>query len=251
MLQEVARSAKKAVIRRPRDAALSTEDLLTVEMGFDRGELLGGVNAFLFVEGRADQAVLDGLYGTRVRELGVRVLPVHGQRKQAGVLDMELLLSYLSTPIAVLFDSVTDDDVRHLRASRKARLGALSDARRDERHTVATILEAATRAERAIEILALGMPDIFFTIDESAVKASHPGYPGHESAEAEFARASPTPGTQPRANASARKDFYSRAYGIGWSAEQLGAYAATMRALGLDSPALASVMDTVERLTLA
>lgn len=52
--------------------------LLAEEMGFDRGELLTTVRQLLFVEGRADQIVLEALFGCELRRFGVAVVPFHG-----------------------------------------------------------------------------------------------------------------------------------------------------------------------------
>jgi AAA domain, putative AbiEii toxin, Type IV TA system len=244
VLQEVARGGAKAIIQRPRAKALGALDLLTAEMGFDRGELLAAVNAFLFVEGLADRAVLEALYGERLAAAGVSVLAVHGQRKQAGVLDMELLLRYMGTPVSVLLDSVTDDDVRRLRRSRSARLVALADGRRDERHTIATILEAEARSERRVEVFALGLPDIFDALDARAITELHPQYPGHAQAASDL----PQGGSRP--NAATRKQLYKERYDVRWSAGDLGRYAKKMRQLGLRSPALDHVIDAVERIAI-
>lgn len=49
-----------------------------MDLGFDRGELLATVAVILFVEGRADKAVLDALVGPELRAHGTAIVPMHG-----------------------------------------------------------------------------------------------------------------------------------------------------------------------------
>ena len=57
---------------------LSALDQLSAEMGFDRAELLTLTRRLLFVEGRADQTVLEALFGAELRRCGTRVIRMQG-----------------------------------------------------------------------------------------------------------------------------------------------------------------------------
>src|SRR5262249_13767782 len=79
--------------------------LLCEEMGFDRGELLSTVQQLLFVEGRADQIVLETLFGRVLRRLGVVVVPIHGVGRLHRVVEAELLFRFTSARIRVMVDN--------------------------------------------------------------------------------------------------------------------------------------------------
>jgi hypothetical protein len=61
-VHEVIRAGPLAVIERVDMASFDAQTLLAREMGFDRGELFARWNAFLFVEGLGDLAVLEELF---------------------------------------------------------------------------------------------------------------------------------------------------------------------------------------------
>ena len=237
-------------VRRPAGAALVPVDLeqftphaqLAREMGFDRGEMLAQWNAFLFVEGAGDVAVFENLFAERLTSARILISAVHGHRHHAGLLEMQLLLRGTATPIAALLDGVSEADIQRIRsdgAFREEMLGA-----RDERGTVASIVKAEIETGRQVEIVTVGKSDIFDLLDEDAIRqVCSDKFPGHDAALRDFRRAG-------GGNASVRKDFYWKQYGVAVRPRSLARIASTMRESGRIPEILEDALDRVERLSL-
>jgi hypothetical protein len=243
-VHQVLRGTHAAVVDAVDLGQFTAHDLLAREMGFDRGEMLSRWRAFLFVEGAADEAVLSELYGERLERARILVTPVHGHRNHAGLLEMQLLLRGTATPIAALFDGISEETIQRIRDDSGHREDMLKA--RDERATVAGIVKAEHRAGRAVEILTIGEADIFDLLDEDAIRAITPrrSFEGHETARRAFRDAG-------GGNTAKRKAFYRQRYGISMTPGTMRAIARGMRDRGLAVPTLEDRIDRVERLALA
>lgn len=216
---------------------------LAREMGFDRGEMLSRWKALLFVEGAGDVAVLEELYGERLRRNGIMLSAVHGHASHLALLEMQLLLTGISTPVAALVDGISAEELERIRRDHRHRKAMLRQ--QDERATVARIVEAEIAGGRQIELLPLGAPDIFDVLSEDAIRDIHGDrYPGHAIAQRLF---NATGG----GNAKSRKQFYRRSYGVLFTTRNLRRVAERMRARGTAAPRLDSLIDRVELLALS
>lgn len=218
------------------------------EMGFDRGELLTRWRAFLFVEGRTDLAVLEELLGREIRDARICLLPVFGHRNHAGLIDMATLTLGTAAPVAALFDAISDADVEQLRnadARRRAEARGLSG----ELGTVANIIELELRREgRRVEIIGIGVPDIFDLLDEAVIRrltSRHHGgnrFPGHKAAREAFA-------AEGGGNAAKYKTFIRDRFGVSTSERQMRLVAREMVRRGVPAPnELQDVVLRVDRL---
>jgi energy-coupling factor transporter ATP-binding protein EcfA2 len=246
---ELVREGGEAVVRRFDIEGFRPDDQLARAMGFDRGELLSRWRAFLFVEGRADLAVIEELFEDRLLESGVCVLPVHGHRNHAGLLDMAVLALGTAAPIAALFDGITDAEIQSLR-----RLDAegrhRERTRRDELGTVVRIIDLELEHDRSIDILTVGAPDIFDLLDEDAIRrvsstsARLKAFPGHEQARAQFERCG-------GGNAGTYKAFLQREYGVKTSEKTIRRITRRMKDMGHVPVQLDELLMRLERLALA
>jgi energy-coupling factor transporter ATP-binding protein EcfA2 len=165
---------------------LEAVDQLSEEMGFDRGELLASIDQILFVEGRADQIVLEGLLQRELRRMGIAIVPIHGVGRLHRVAEAEALFRYTSAAIAVLVDNDVAGEVPELRNDPEKLEKALRDKRHTERQAVAQLLRTAAMAEREVEVVSIPTVDIFFLLDEGVIGERFPLYPGHDTALAEW-----------------------------------------------------------------
>jgi putative AbiEii toxin of type IV toxin-antitoxin system len=159
--------------------------LMTEEMGFDRGELLTSVQQLLFVEGRADQTVLETLFGRDLRRLGVVVVPIHSVGRLQRVAEAEVLFRLTSARIRVLVDNDIANTVPALRSDREQLESALRQKKNTELQAVAQLLRTAIQAERdsELEVLSIPVADMFFLLDDGIIGELYRDYPGHDEAE--------------------------------------------------------------------
>ena len=219
-LHQVIREEHGAAVL-PLDAAeLGPHDQLARELGFDRGELLSRWRAFLFVEGQADVAVLEELYGDRLHRNAILLTQVLGHRGHAGLVEMQLLIKGAATPIAALFDGITHDDIERIRTDARHRAAMLNVD--DERATVARIAQTELENDRRIELLTVEEPDVFDCLSERVICGLYPRFVGHAAAKAAFQAAG-------GGNAKKRKAFYKRAYGVPTTPQGLRGIARRMR----------------------
>lgn len=248
---EVFRSANQATLKAFDITAFSPHAQLARAIGLDRGELLSRWRAFLFVEGLADAAVIEELCAETLAHTRIRVVPVHGHRHHAGLLDMTLLVDAVSVPIAVLLDSISQQDVADLRAcSARDRARAMEEG--SELGTAARIIDLELKRERSIEIFTIGVYDIFDLLDEQVIRdlsrprASSSTFPGHAAARASFSYASR------RRDQAGYKKFLADTYGVSTNATAMRRVARTMHDRGIPVPkAIADVLTDVERLAIS
>jgi predicted ATPase len=232
---EVVRVGGSAALRRFDVAEFDPRSLLAQTMGFDRGEMLARWRAFLFVEGVGDVAVFEGLFRERLNDLRIRVLPVHGHRQHTGLFDMQVLAMSTTTPIAALLDGVSEAEIQKVRNSTGYRGWARSEP--SEIGTVAKILDLEEE-KRPIEILTIGVPDIFDLLDVESIRAvaekREQVFPGHPEARDAFERSG-------GGNAASYKRFVSREYGVVVIESKLREIASLMN----DKGALPRVLEDV------
>jgi energy-coupling factor transporter ATP-binding protein EcfA2 len=152
----------------PRD--LNALDPVMRALGFDRGELLAMHRAVLFVEGATDRAVIEALYGQRLRELGVWIQPFHGVRTHRHMTEAETLLRVLGPPFHVLVDNMSDDERVSVLALTEPELKHMAKkAPSDEARFVAAIRLASLREGRDVLVHAIPTRDILGLLDDEVV----------------------------------------------------------------------------------
>jgi hypothetical protein len=162
---------------------LAAMDQISAEMGFDRGELLSSIRTLLFVEGRADQIVLERLYKRELHAAGIVVVPVHGVFRFNGVIEAEALWRFTAATIAVLVDNDISASVERIRYDAEKREEARRQRNNVELQQIASFLETAMQAERDVEVLSISPFDMFGLLDEQILMERFPGFPGHSVAE--------------------------------------------------------------------
>lgn len=215
-------------------------DQLSSELGFDRGELLSSIRLLLFVEGRADQIVLETLYRPELRRLGVEVVPVHGVFKFSGILEAEVLWKYTAAEIAVLVDNdiaKEATDIQHIASKRRE---AMAQRRNVELQQIASLLETAVRAERDLTVYSIPTFDMFGMLDDSILKERFPLYPGHQTAEQNWHKENET--SDPKIS---RKPFMKREYGVDFDTGTFEEVASEMAAQGLRPHALTAIFAAI------
>jgi predicted ATPase len=162
---------------------LAAMDQISAEMGFDRGELLSSIRTLLFVEGRADQIVLERLYKRELHAAGITVVPVHGVFRFAGVIEAEALWKFTAASIAVLVDNDISTAVEEIQYDAEKREQARRQRNNVELQQIASFLETAIQAERDVEVLSISPFDMFGLLDEQILMKRFPDFPGHAAAE--------------------------------------------------------------------
>jgi hypothetical protein len=215
------------------------------ELGLDRGELLTMVRVLLWVEGRHDEAVLEGLFADRLRAAGIAVIPIHGFSRSSGILDAETLLRYTEAKPAVWLDRVPEDVVAVLRDDPGAAQRIQGDRKgySDESRQAAKLALAARAQDREIEFMPHPGDDIIDLLDERTIKELVPDYPDQAEAGRAFRAAGLSGGR-------ARKRFLEEQYGFHVSPVTLGDIARRMREKGAVPAALQELIDRCERLAL-
>lgn len=178
------RVSKQMNVRAFDVSEITALDHVASEVGFDRGELLSSVSLFLFVEGRADQIVLETLYGSDLRRLGAVVVPVHGVFKFSGIIEAEVLWRFTAAEAVVLVDNNVANRVREIQFDAEARREARSQRSNTELQQIANLLETAIALERDVTVLSIPTFDMFGVLDEDLLMAKFPDFPGHASAKA-------------------------------------------------------------------
>jgi AAA domain, putative AbiEii toxin, Type IV TA system len=154
------------------------------EMGFDRGELLSGIELVLFVEGEADRRLLVATFAAELHQAGIVIVPIHGAKdaEGKGIVDSEMVLRFTSAKLAIMLDKVTVPAFLELKMSRAARdaAGGKSGSGIELRHLARTV-QRALELDRDIELIPIGADDIFDLIDEEILRERF-AFPGHAAA---------------------------------------------------------------------
>jgi hypothetical protein len=188
---------------------LAASDEIAGEMGFDRGELLSSVAAFVFVEGQADKLFLDAVAGQRLHHAGVALVPIHGavDAEKKGIVDSEIVLSWTAARLAILLDNLLEDEWSALQADPDYCAEQARKAKKTELRAMARVLVRAEEVGRTITPLGIAGDDIFDLIDNDVVRDRFPTFPGHAEARAAWQAASAVEHIN-------WKTFYRDQYGI-------------------------------------
>jgi len=226
--------------------AVSSDELtamseIATEIGLNRGQLLAGVHALLFVEGRADQVIVEALYRERLRDMGVALVPLSGAGNHAQLFESDLLLRYHTAPIALMLDNVSEAQLRSLQDDEQMLELALRGKKvSTEIKTMAHVIKNARRHGREILLLAHTGRDIFDLLDADLLRQRYPDFPGHGPAQRAY--------DEQRASKEAnRKTYYTTRFGVRWDLPELIVIADRMAATGATHPELDAIMDSVER----
>lgn len=82
------------------------------DLGLLPSDLLRRTRAFLLVEGAHDEALIDELFGDRLRRARVQILPLRGATKLAGTIDSRVLFDFTSAVLVALLDNQDIEEVR-------------------------------------------------------------------------------------------------------------------------------------------
>jgi hypothetical protein len=220
---------------------IRASDQIAAEMGYDRGELLSRVDDFLFVEGRADQVVIEELYGEELRRQGIEVIPVHGNFKFPGILEAEVFSKYTNARMSILVDNDIAEAVKAIRFNAAARNAALQQRKNPELQQVAGLIETAMRTERIPEVFSIPSFDMFGMLDEGLLKKRFPAFPGHMDARRQWLSArngSATPNI-------GRKRFLEKEYAIDLSVDMFRDIARQMKRDGIRPNVLTGILAEI------
>jgi putative AbiEii toxin of type IV toxin-antitoxin system/OLD-like protein len=224
----------------PRDLAALDPEI--EQLGFDRGEMLALFRAVLFVEGPTDRAVVETLYASRLRELGVLVLPFHGVGSHRRILEAETLLRVLGPPFYLLVDNMTHAEQQRIESAHADELKAVVESQdcSDELRFAARIRLGGLREGRDVIILGISPRDILGTLADEAVRdvlcslrPNKPTYPGF-TAVLDEAAASDT-----------HYDKVLRRYGVEKEVDLFAAFASAVVAGGHATSELDAVLDAL------
>lgn len=188
---------------------LAASDEIAREMGFDRGELLSSVAAFVFVEGQADKLFLDAVAGERLHHAGVALVPIHGavDAEKKGIVDSELVLSWTAARLAILLDNLMEEEWSALQGDANYCAEQARKAKKTELRAMARVLVRSGEVGRTIAPLGIPGDDIFDLIEDDVVRERFPKFPGHSEARAAWHAASAIKQVN-------WKTFYLNEYGI-------------------------------------
>jgi hypothetical protein len=231
---QVTRMGEQVSIQAINPADLRQLDQLAIEMGFDRGELLTLVNAWLVVEGLTDKKVLDILFPTELRSAGIEVVPLHGTSNWQAVLDSDALWRFTTAKVAVMFDKIPAEKIAEMQRMSASDLEALrrSSSEPNEIKDLARLVAAVQRQGKTIEPIANPLPDMLDHLDETAIKGVFPKFPGHEAADAAWRKH----------NKGRRSAFLRRNYDVEKTPEAFGEIAAKMAARGIKPSGLVEIL---------
>jgi hypothetical protein len=209
-------------------------------MGYDRGELLSTLTVWLVVEGPTDRAVLDVLFAGRLHRAGVAVVPLHGTARWQGLLEADALWRYVTAPVAVMFDNVGSREVQELNDASEQELEAISRGAQhpNELRDLAKLIRTARSWGRQVHPVPGDGADIFSHLDDDAVRAVFPDYPGRAEAEKRWQRH----------NKGSHDRFLRERFGVVKDPEKFAAIAEEMVRKGATAPALDEAVEFCEQL---
>ncbi len=227
---------------------LGATDDIAQEMGFDRGELLTSVAAFVFVEGQADKLMLEAFCAAELHHAGIALIPIHGavHADRKGVVDSELVLGWTAARIAVLLDNLAEDEWSRLQSDPDYCREQSRKSKKLELKAMAQILVRAKELGRDIIPVGIPVPDIFDLLDDSTITDLYPAFPGHAAARAAFDEHSETASQK-----MGWKAFYKDTYGIAVEPSLFAEIGAQMAARGARSDALSELIERIKNLSTA
>ncbi|MDO9410073.1 AAA family ATPase [Patulibacter sp.] len=160
---------------------LRAADEITDAMGWGMGELATLFETVLFVEGQADEQILNRLFAAELRAAGILVTPIHGLSKVRAIPFARVLSEFLpAMRIALMVDALTDDEISALRAMDKDALLKVSRSGTTEQAAVALLLLAMGSGQDAAIIVSHGAEDAIELFDDEVLLKVLPKYPGRE-----------------------------------------------------------------------
>jgi hypothetical protein len=178
-------------IRRPHSATLAVPiprrrldalDIASSELGYDRGELLTIRRVFAFVEGEVDRLVYQELFGEQLRRAGIELIPMHGTKKMAAIIEADLLFDLTRQRVAVVVDNIVEQTLPNPYDEKALRAAARGQRAFDEelRKVCELHLQALTKG-RHVHAYAIPSPDIIAELDAAAIRETQGcRYPGRE-----------------------------------------------------------------------
>jgi hypothetical protein len=165
-----------------------------LELGILKSDVLANVRLFLLVEGEHEKVVLDVLFGSRLRALGVRVIAMRGGAAVSGIIDSQFLFTCTDATIMVLLDNVSAESVQTTWAAARARAqrGELDEAREevlqwsrqdprmkrrsDERAWLSELMTAALSSgeHERVEVHGLAEPDLIYYVPSESFVGDRP-----------------------------------------------------------------------------
>lgn len=161
---------------------ISADEDLARCLGWTRGELFASLETILFVEGIADQVVLDELFSGDLRAAGIVVCPIHGMTRAPAIAAAELVHRMPDVRLALLIDDLPPSVIDELKAmshdelEHRAKSGPLST---EEKGVIDLLRQLRAQSRDKLEIYTHEAPDVIALLDEDALAAELPGYPGH------------------------------------------------------------------------
>lgn len=149
--------------------ALDLASAVTREMGLTRGELLNRFRYVLFVEGLVDVLVIRGLYGQLFDEAGILILPIHGVDEAASLAEMELFGRIVDIGGGLLVD--------HARSDRLPPRPLGPNPTKEEQ-AIHELHRRLKKRGRNLDTFGLRREDIIAYLDERAIQAELPQFPG-------------------------------------------------------------------------
>jgi hypothetical protein len=224
---------------------VSADEDLAQSLGWTRGELFTSLETILFVEGVADQRILEAFFSVQLRAAGILVSPIHGITKAPAIAAAELIRMMPGVRRALLVDGLAADSIDELKAMNNDQLEAHSKDRKasTEGQAIAALLrELPQPARDALEIYPHEAPDVIALLDETALAAELPAYPGHAAMRRQLAE---QPADNPRSWKSLMAEFGFRKNDPGWQIDLVERLIARMQNDGSRPRELQDVIERV------
>jgi hypothetical protein len=196
-------------------ASLENLDAVVRELGFDRGELLATVGCFLLVEGIHDQIVLETVFADQLRQAGVYIVPLRGGSRRS-LLDTDALWRFTTAPVALALDHIDPNVLANAQAGNSEALQRLRHAdASSESKAAGALLEQMVGGERRLHLLSHPGTDLIDALDDDAVRAAFPDYPGAAAMQAAWqAHVDAERKADRVVRANQRKGWIAHTYGI-------------------------------------
>jgi hypothetical protein len=146
---------------------LAPHSAITRQMGLTSGELLSLVRYVLFVEGPVDEIVLSGFYGDLLADAAIALVPFHGIDEVKALAQLELLDRVVDVGMGVVADHV-----------QVQRLGPSGKPITKEERALTDLGRRMKRRNRSLDLFGLAAEDILVYIDDEAMRAVMPRFPG-------------------------------------------------------------------------
>jgi AAA domain, putative AbiEii toxin, Type IV TA system len=238
----VDRHKGEATFRAFEPSDIAELDAVAEAMGYDRGELLSLVGAWLVVEGPTDLVVLKRLFAGELHRAGVGVVPIRGTARWRGLLEADALWRYTRVPVAVMFDNVSAERVRLLNEASDEELRLIEGRAKEEGEVqdIARLIRVGRETGQTIEPVPNSGTDITSFLDEQVLKELTDGkYPGHDAADAAYKKH----------NKGSRDEFMRKRYGLTKDVGTFQRAADLMAERGIRPAELAAAIDYCAKLT--